>query len=370
MDTMSHRPQGNHAISWTQFMLLFWGGLLAPLVESLIPVVSPVAEGGAFLTPLLALPCLLLWGYIIWDIAPKGGDFSQGIMLILGKYGGTVLLTGYFLWGIYLLAVQLRLCAVGFLTVGYNQGSLYFLLPSLALFVFWMSGSKFSAFARSTTLFVGILMLVLAFVLLFSLPETRWIRVFPLLQEDVPRVGYGTVGVLGLWGYGIYNSFFLGEVVQPRWKQWCFWSILASVGGMFFLFVVTAVYGSPLLHQLDQAFYQLAKGITVEGGFQRIEGVVQALWTLADFILLGVLLRGASVCGKMLSPWKYSRGVMAVSLVVASVLALCYPALEGQSQTVAVWGNLVFGWIVPLVLFLLKKGLQREKNYGILEQSS
>lgn len=358
-------------ISVTQFMILFWGGLFAPLVESLLTVAPSIAGKGAFLTPLVILPFLLLWGYMVTDFCGATKGFAQGLMDSFGKLGGKCLLLGYFLWGILLLALQLRLCAMGFLAVGYQEGSLLFLLPAVAVFVWWMSGTSLGSFARAASIYFGILLTVIIAVLALSAKEVELTRVFPLWTEDISPVTLGSLPVMGLFGYGIYAAFFLGEVNSSLTlgRSWIIWSVVGCVFWTIFLFIATGTFGIPLLMEMEQGFFQLSKGVSVEGGFQRMESVVLALWTLADFILLGVLLRGTAQCGKKLINWTQSPLIMSAILLLSTVIALVYPQIHRISEDFILWGNWFFAWLLPCGLFFLKKVLQSGRSYGIIDKS-
>lgn len=358
-------------ISLTQFMILFWGGLLSPLVESLLQIAPLYGGKGAWLTPWLILPLLLLWGYMISSFCGNTKGFAHSLGEHFGKTGGKLLLWGYFLWGVFLFAVQLRLCAMGFLAVGYQEGSMLFILPALALFVWWMSGSSLGGFARSATIYFGILLVVFFAVLSLSVKEVALTRVLPLWTEDIPTIALGSVPVMGLFGYGIFSSFFLGEVNSPEkmWRPWVGWSIFGCFFTSVFLFIAIGTFGRELLVTMEEGFFQLSKGVAVEGGFQRMESVVLALWTLADLILLGVLLRGTAQCGKKIVNWQQSPLIMSVIILSATVLSLVFPFLHGYAHDVVLWGNLFFGWLLPCALFLLKKVLHSSKACDIIKES-
>lgn len=358
-------------LSITQFMILFWGALLSPLVESLLNITPQIPSKGGYLTPLLALPCLVLWGYLIQEFAGKNKGYDQALKENIGEMAGKALLLGYFLWGILLMAIQLRLCAMGFLAVGYQEGSLLFILPALSIFVWWMSGASLGGFGRTASLYFGILLLVFIAVLSLSWKEVEITRVLPLWTEDVRPIVLGTVPVLGLFGYGIYASFFLGEVHAPQSmaKSWISWAVAGCLLLSFFVFIATATFGVALLADLEEAFFQLSKGVAVEGGFQRMESLVLALWTLADLILLGVLLRGTAQCGKKLINWTQSPLILSAIILFSTVIALIYPKIHELAENFVLWGNLFFAWLLPLALFLLKKVLHSRRSYGIIEKT-
>lgn len=344
-------------ISMSQFILLFWGCLLAPVVESLLSIAPLLGGAGSFLSPLLALPLLLLWACFGKELSTYYGGFTQAIQHILGNTLGKCVLLAYGLWGTFLLSGQLRLCATGFLAVGFQEGSLLFLLPVVAVFVWWMSGINLGSFARASTLYFAILLIVYVLVLGFSLSELSQIP--PLWWEDLPEIGAGTLPVMGVLGYGVYTLFFYPQVAEPRGKPWISSAILGCFAISALLFVATGVFGIDLLVELKEPFFQLAKGIAISGGFQRVEALVLALWTLADFLLLGVLLRGAG--NALGAGGKKSQHILGKVVVIACVLAFFLPNLGLWWEKSVLLGNLFFAWIMPCFLYLLH-GLKKRKT--------
>ncbi len=63
---MEKRTKDN--ISMTQFLILAWGALLSPMIESLLPLQGSFT----FLVPLCLLPFFLLWGLGIGKFCGEG----------------------------------------------------------------------------------------------------------------------------------------------------------------------------------------------------------------------------------------------------------------------------------------------------------
>ncbi len=363
----------SNKLSFTQFLVFLWGATLAPVAESLISTTTKVAGQGGFLSPLFAFPLLLIWGYLLSRLCHRDCGLAQGIQEIMGSFLGKVLLICYLFWGVFLLTIRLRVCVEGFLSVGYQEGSLLFLLPLLALFLLWMSGSSLGGFARSSTLYFGVLLLVFLGILLLALPEANTTGIFPLWLPEFQGGLAGVLPVLGIFGYQIFPCFFLGEVIFPvppgkHGKNWAFWSLVACVLCSLLIFVAQGTFGVALIGELSQVFYQLSKGIGVDGAFQRIESLISALWTLAEFILIGLLLRGSTLCLQEIVGRRDLPGFSLVIVVISTVIALIYPEIHRNHQELSLWGNLLFAWGIPLFLLLLKSlktALQRRQPKGI-----
>lgn len=384
----SHITTGKNRISVTQFMILLWGAILSPMMELLLSVTSEVANYGAFLCPLLAIPFLLIAAYVIRELCgEKGGKgaksvkdgtsgeingYAKGLTSCFCPFSGKAILCIYGLWGIILLALRLQLSALSFRSVGYKEGSLYFLLPVVALLVLWMATSSFGGFARASTLFFGALITMFLLVLGLSAPEVNITYVLPLWTQDILPIFQSTIAVLGIFGYLIYGSFFLGDVAwvknpKTNGRFWISWTVTGCVLLSLLIFIATGTFGASLLKDMSQPFLQLAKGVRIEGAFQRIESLTASLWTLADFILIGVLLRGTAYAfGKSMKSLK-NEYIMFVVMAIATLIALFFPMLQSFSNNLILMGNLCLGWILPLGLFFVKKVLHFPRKGDIIK---
>lgn len=369
--------QGKNKLSQTQFLVIFWGAMLAPLTETLVTLTASITERGAFLAPLLALPFLLVIGYVYQELCGTKG-LAEGIKGCFSNISGNIVLGIYSVWGVVLTTVRLQVVAERFQWVGYKEGAIQIILPLVALFVLWMAGSHFSAFARGSTLFFGGLLVTFVVVLTFSLGEVTVYRVLPLWSRDIPSILEATLGVLGLMGLVCYTGFFLGDVTQkndpPTRKQWgrswTLWCVVGCVAFSLYVFIATGVFGQQLLVEMSAPFLQLAKGVRISGGVQRIESLVASLWVFSDFILLGVLLRGTCVSIENIleNSKKKSKGlvIMGGIVAVATIFGVWLPPLGDRWEGLFMGVQLVLAWILPLGLFFVKKVLHYPKNSGIL----
>lgn len=368
------------SLSVTQFMILLWGSLFSPVMELLLSVVSDTTPRVGFLAPLLAFPFLLLSGYVLLSLSHTKEGLHHGLTQGTRPMLGLILLLVYLLWGILLLSLRLQLAALSFRSVGYKEGSFFFLLPVLALFVWWMAGTGLTSFARASTFFFAALVVMFLLVIGLSLSQVEWVYLLPVTTSDVLPLFQGMAGVLSILGYLIFATFFIGDVAwgdsSTNHRTWVLWCVLACVSMSLFLLVATGTFGSALLQDMGDPFFQLAKGVRVEGGFQRVESLVAAVWTLADFLLMGVILRSCAYClEKILTQikkktWeqeKHDKIILGIIVGISAMIALAFPRLTSFSETWALFGNLVLGWVLPFGLFFIKKVLHSRRKRDRLE---
>ena len=348
--------EGDH-ISETQLCALFWAGLMAPAAELLPSIVLPQAGAGSWLTSLVALPILLGVSWCVLRMGRRGLAF--GITDALGSGLGKGVLLLYLIWGEFLVALRLRLCAQRLLATGERDGSLWFFLPAAALLVLWMARGKLAAFARAGQIFLGVLLVTAAVVLGLSLSKVCPEYLSPLWWQYTVPVLRGSLGICGVLGYGIFAAFLLGDrkpTPQSRrdWVLWCTAGCLLLTAEQA---VVLGNFGTSLAQRLNRPFFILAKSIGVEGAFQRVESVVAALWTFADLVQLGVLLFALWRIVERLHPRAEQKTTATIAVLLGAVAALGMFSdglqAEWAGRTVVLLGNLLFGLALPLVVALV-----------------
>ena len=293
-------------ISRTQLMALLWAGVMAPAAELLPALLLPGAGKGAWLAVILAAPLVLAAGWLLGSLAGREGLAATTVSL-LGRWAGGLVLLLYIVWGLFLLAVRLRLCAQRLLSSGERDGALWFFLLSVAAVLLWMGRGKLPAFARAGQLFLTALLLTAGVVLGLSLFQARPERLLPLWWDEAGPVVQGALSAAGVMGWGLFLPFLMGEVrdqgENKNW-HWLFWGL----GGALLLAAAQAVIlanlGAGLAGRLENPFFALAKSVGVEGAFQRVESVVTALWTFADLTMGGVLIFALQAMAAQLLPEK------------------------------------------------------------------
>lgn len=346
-------------ISTRQLGALLWAGLMAPAAELLPAVTLPLAGRAAWLSALAALPVVLLIGWALAQLELSRGGLAGAVCRGLGPWAGKGVLLLYMIWGELLLALRLRLCAQRLLTTGERDGSLWFFLPAAAVLVLWMVRGKLSAFARAGQVFLAVLLTAAGAVLLLSLPQTEGEHLLPLWWGDLPNAARAALPVLGVLGYGVFAGFLMGNLEEPHPGRngWILW----SAGGCCLLALSQAVVignlGLALARQLDSPFFALAKSVGVEGAFQRVESIVAAVWTFADLTLMGLLAIAVWRAAAGVFPRVRQKPTVTAAVLIAAVLGVAaFPdgiSAEKAGYGIALWGNLIAGAGIPVLVFLI-----------------
>lgn len=348
---MQHRQ----TISQTQLCALLWAALLAPAAELLPAVTLPWAGRGAWLTTLLAFPLLAGAGWLLARVARDRGGLPQMLRAGYGPVAGRGILLLYMVWGEFLLALRLRLCAQRLLASGERDGSLWFYLPVAALLALWMARGKLTAFARAGQVLLAVVLTAAAVVLGLAVFQVRPEHLLPLWWQDALPVLGGTLPACGVLGWGMFAAFLLGNTQPARHarRDWLIWSGLGCALLSLEQLVVIGNLGPALAQRLHSPFFALAKSVGVEGAFQRVESIVAALWVFGDLALLGVILFALWEMARVVWSRGTQKTVVTVAILPAVILSMvAFPdgvSAEAAGQGIVLIGNVVFGGLLLLL---------------------
>lgn len=275
-------------LSMTQLMVLAWLAAPAPAAE-LLPESAELGSAGGWLSPLLALPVVLVLGGVIGWAAEKNG-LPQRLRRGLGPVLGRAVLFLYIGWAALLAGDRLGRCALRLSAGGSRDGSVWFFLGVMALTALWMSRGGAAALGRTAQTLLAVLLAAAGVVLLLALLRADWTLL-------VPPAGWARRSVLvGLaageaLGPGLYAGFLLGRTDRERGGGTFLWW---TVAGCLLLTaaqgVIQGCLGAALSAQLDSPFFTLAQSVGVEGAFQRVESIIITIWAAADLSFAVLLL--------------------------------------------------------------------------------
>ena len=356
-------------ISRTQLMALLWAGTLAPAAQLLPRLLLDRAGRGAWLAAVLAAPLVLAAGWLWGRLAGREGP-ARALCSLLGRRLGKALLFIYMVWGQLLLTLRLRSCAQRLLASGERDGALWFFVLALAALLLWMGRRRLAAFARAGQLFLAALLTAAGVVLGLSLLQARLEWLLPLWWSDAGPLLLAALEGTGVLGWGFFAAFLLGKVrpeKEGRW-HWLAWGL----GGVLLLAatqgVILSNLGPALAGRLDDPFFALAKSVGVEGAFQRVEGIISALWTFADLTMGGILIFALRAMGEEILPPRGRRWLPWGAVVLAAVGSLTLLAgaarVEEWGRQWVPLGNLILGLGVPALLGPLVQR-RRAKGEGI-----
>ena len=347
-------------ISLRQLLTLTFAALLSPAIRILPGRTAEIAGEGGWLAAVAALPVLLGLCWVLFALL-KGKGLGQTALEVLGPALGRVVVALYLLWGLFLLAANARLVALRFLTVSYRNAPLPLFLAALLAITFWLTIKPVRVLARAGEVFYLALAIGLGLSLAMGAFQMDPGRILPLWGEDLPAIGVAALPVLGLLGYVVFAAF-LGDRVIPRTggrKKAMGWAVGLCLTLTALQAVCLGNFGPGLSIRMNTPFFMMVKGIGIAGTFQRVESVILALWVLADLALLGLLAAACAAMVRTLLPVQGRKRVALPLVLLALAGALwLFPDtffLTRTMERAALAGNLVAGFVLPLVLLAIKK---------------
>ena len=341
-------------------MLLFVSAL-SPASQALPRTTAALAGEAGWLSTLIALPVMVLLCLALRRLsacASEGGGLAAGFERALGRRWGRALTFLYLLWGLLVLSANLRAYGQRYLITSYRNTSLAAEVVILLLLVVSLARGKLSAFARAGEIFFLILALMLSTVLFFALLNLEWKNVLPVWVEDLPAGALSALSALGALGHVVFGGFLAGAVrPQPGdGARGVRWTVRLCLLLTAFQFICIGNFGPALVSAMESPLYMMVKGIGVEGGLERIEALVVALWVLCELVLSGVLVFSCCVIAKRLFSLSQTRtAAVPVAALGGAGAIFLFPdvfALRRFTETVLNLGNLVLGFAAPLLLTL------------------
>ena len=340
------------ALSLRQITVLTVTGLLAPGADLLPGLLTRQAGRAGWLAPLLVLPVVLVWLCLLCDLFKEegsclGGLLKQGFGPVLGR----VLILLYIMWAV-VLAGGLLSRASARLGAVYENGMGRWLAGLALLLVLWMVWGKAGGLCRAAEIFWLAMAVTVAAVLLLSLPQLKGERLLPAWEEwkGVPGAWVDCLGVLG---GAVFAAALAGKA--PRREKSC--SRLLGWGAAVCLLLtalaaaVVGQVGAELTGKLEHPFFIMVQGLSLEGGFARLEAPVAALWLLADFAGMGLLLLAVrTLAGERAGKW--------TALLAALAAAVGQGVFSEEKFLTS--GGLVLGFGVPFLLWVVIKWKRRK----------
>lgn len=291
-----------HEYNRRQLTALAFVFSLAPMMR-LIPKYSAQSAGsGSWLTPLIALPFILL--YICFLTAflqnrKAGEGMGEMIKRSMGKVFGGAVLVLIAANALFYCGFILRSGADRFVTGIYTAASPWpFVFVMLALGLIAALGPK-KAIVRAAKIFSPLLAAVLVLVLIFALTTVDFANLLPVSQSGIVPLLTGAAFIFNIYvGTLTYVSFLEGAspIEKGRGAVWSLWMLPVSLLLTAQVTAIVGNYGAELSSQLAHPFFTMLRDVTLFGTIERLEAFVVTLWVLPDFIVFATALTVAVRC--------------------------------------------------------------------------
>lgn len=279
------------AVSLRQVIVLTVTGLVAPAVDLLPGALARRAGGGAWLTPVLMLPVLVLWVVVLGRVfrAEESGLFPV-LRQSLGRGLGWAFTLLYIMWAVWLLTEQVGRSAARMSAAYGGRGGEWMAAFVLVLAV-WMVWKEEDGLYRAAELFWLVAAVAVAVFLGMTLPQINGTYLLPQKGEWGGQVESGLY-YINVWATAVFSSALLTKVPRKTKavRQAVGWTIASCLIAAGILAGILGQMGAGLAKKLEQPFLITVQGLSLEGAIGRLEAPAAALWLEADFCRMGLFL--------------------------------------------------------------------------------
>jgi len=319
--------------------------LLAPAMRLYPARTAALAGPAAWLSPLLALPALLGYGWLLHRLLARRLPEEDAAALLrraLGERAGGAVLFLIGLFFLFYAAFTLRSGAQRFITTIFPQAKPAPFALSMGALAALAAAGPVRALGRCGKVILPVLLLSLGFALLAALPTVQLDNLLPLRPRDALPALRGAAPGLDVLTAVLFVSVFLSEPkAARRFAPDAVWIALLCLPLSLLGIALVGNFGAELTASLQRPFFYLVRNLVFFQDVERVEALFVALWVFPDFLLVSCSLFALARC---IAPAIRlpERRIAPIGGIVAAILA-CFLGRSAGSYT------LLSERVVPLV---------------------
>lgn len=348
-----------------QLLVLGWVALLSPVIRQLPRTAVHMGGRGSWLSPLFALPLLLLYALLLQGLL-KNRQESEGLQhqfcKALGQVCGKGLLLAFTGWVVFYMGFVLRAGADRFIAAVYPSSSptlFILILAALGLMAGW---GRLKVLSRCAEVVQPLLIFSLLLIMASALSKIEGANLLPLSREDLRLAAIGALPVANTLCFTVYAAFLEHRVEKSRVGRSLLPPLAGTLGLVFLLGLVTVgCFGAELTGAMRHPFFVLIRDVRLFNLLERIEAVIIVQWVLTDFVLVALCCHVAAANLSFVFGGSEGRRrlfVVAVTVAAAAIGFLCAPtsfALQAMAEHLIPRLHFLFLFILLPLVFLIGK---------------
>lgn len=293
---------------------------LSPLLR-LVPETNLRAAGAAgWLSPLAALPVLLLYAALLRKLLSRRED-GEALSALLRRRPGRAVTALCGLWFLLYAAFLLRAGAERFYSaLGVFTRWEPFALALLAAALPAAAGGQ-KALGRAAQIFLVAVTGILLLVFLCAAPQMQWGRLRAVWIGDAPRILRGALPTANVGAAVLFLLAFLAPPGARAPRRAAVWAARLTGTAAAVSALAVGMLGAALTAHLSHPFFVLLRNISLSRAMERMEALVSAVWVLPDLVMLSVLLLlGRETLSRKEQPlpiWLLGGGVFALAALLS-----------------------------------------------------
>jgi len=358
-------------MTFRQYLAAIGVALFSPISRLLPRGVLRIAGFSGWLSPLAALPFLLLEVCMVKRLVTVEGEtlgLGEALERRLGRGPGKAVTALLTLWIVFYGGVMLRAGGERLLSTIYPSAHLGFFLPAiLGLSVVFALG-KLRTAGRCALVLMLFFTVVLALSCAVALPSLRWDYVWPPDFSRAGDIALGALPVMDVLSPWALLSFLRGRVSRDENCRNRAWRCMLFLAGLTVLLLLATIgdLGPALALRQQYPFFVMVKNLRLFDLLERFDAMVVGIWVITDYVLLGMLLLSSSAALQSLSGSRHRQvwvppcaGGMLLAAFLVARNAFSFAAF---SERIVPGVNLALVFVLLPVLSLIPPGKKLEKT--------
>lgn len=277
---------------------LMFVSLLSPIIR-LFPKSSVDIGGKAvWLSPLLALPVVLVIYVVIEKIMKKaapGEGLADMIIKAIGKTAGKGVLVLITLWLIFYTGFVIKSGAERLISSIYPNGQTGLFTVSITIIGIWIAVGDINGIGRLAELMAKIIGIVLTLIIIVGIFDIKADNILPITIYDIGDIAFGALPIINVLSIGTYTAFLDGYTKKDNINKKGIVIVLTIIITAIILITVGTM-GTKLIESLQHNFFIMIRDMKILGVIERIEAIVIAMWVATDLVYVAMLLK---ICGEI-----------------------------------------------------------------------
>ncbi len=350
-------------ISIRQAAFLFLTITFTPTIRLVPSYAAQKAKQAAWLSPIITAVLLFLLALIWHKLYKKYKDKSLMNIYcdIAGTIAGKIIIIIYLLWMMLLTALYIRYFAIRLVGAIYPNTSLSIFIVSMLIVVAYTLSFGMTALARFNEIVLPFLVIVFYVLVLMMIPNFRMDFLTPISVRSIIPVFEASVAPTGIVAYFSF-IFIFGDRINNKEsikKTGFKLSLFLVIAEITIIASILATFGYRVARRTQLPFLIAVKQISVMNIFEKVESIVVSVWVLSDFIIICFfVLSGLSILKSIfkLSDTKPLISIYVVfSFFLSMLLANNVFEMERLSEAFALPGNIILGFVMPAIMFMVGK---------------
>lgn len=352
-------------ISVRQAMLILLVLTYSPCMRLIPFYTAQKANQAAWLSPIISFLCILVLVLMInsfyKNYQTKEVSFSDIICDVLGRFSGKLLIFMYIIFLIFLTAFYTRFLGERLVGTLFTGTDTRFFIIIVLVFVSFLLNKGLVVIARMSEIVFFILLIAFISISFFLIPNIDIKNLTPISYLDIFPVARASVGVTEIWSYYTLIFFFTDRIsnfkkIKKTGLQIAFFSLAIMI---VLITTCIGVLGSEIVKLSTFPYIQTVQMISIFGVIERVESVINLIWTASDFILIGVFSYITLHLIKFLFNIKNIVPFKNIFLVLTFVISSAFVTHEFKlldfSVIVLTPAIMFFCYGVPIILFVVGK---------------